>query len=56
MGEVREGYLADLIMIDGDPLADLSLFQDPDNIIMVMKDGGYHKTPQPRRRVAAAAE
>ena len=55
MGEVREGYLADLIMIDGDPLADLSLFQDPDNILMVMKDGGYHKTPQPRRRAAAAA-
>ena len=56
MGEVREGYLADLIMIDGDPLADLSLFQDPDNILMVMKDGGYHKTLQPRRRAAAAAE
>ena len=56
MGEVREGYLADLIMIDGDPLADLTLFQDKNNIIMIMKDGAYHKPPQPRRRVAAAAE
>ena len=60
MGEVKEGYLADLIMIDGDPLADLTLFQDKNNILMVMKDGAYHKPPQPRRgaarRVAAAAE
>ena len=43
MGEVKEGYLADLIMIDGDPLADLTLFQDKNNILMVMKDGAYHK-------------
>ena len=60
MGEVKEGYLADLIMIDGDPLADLTLFQDKNNILMIMKDGAYHKPPQPRRgaarRVAAAAE
>ena len=48
-------------MIDGDPLADLTLFQDKNNILMIMKDGAYHKPPQPRRaaprrRVAAAAE
>ena len=61
MGEVREGYLADLVMIDGDPVEDLTLFQDKDNILMIMKDGAYHKPPGARRRAArrrvpAAAE
>jgi hypothetical protein len=44
-------------MIDGDPLQDVKLFRNRDNILMVMKDGAYHKPPQPRRhepaRVAA---
>jgi imidazolonepropionase-like amidohydrolase len=54
---VKEGYLADLIMIDGDPVKDVTLFQDRDNILMIMKDGAYHKAPEHRRgtpsRVAA---
>jgi imidazolonepropionase-like amidohydrolase len=57
LGLVKDGYLADLIMIDGDPVRDIRLFQDRDNILMVMKDGAYHKGPLPRRsnqsRVAA---
>jgi imidazolonepropionase-like amidohydrolase len=48
LGLVKEGYLADLIMIDGDPVKDLRLFQDRENILMVMKDGAYHKGPIPR--------
>jgi hypothetical protein len=36
---------------------DIKLFQDRDNILMVMKDGAYHKGPIPRSsnqsRVAA---
>ena len=57
MGQVKAGYLADLIMIDGDPLKDLTLFQDRRNILMIMKDGQYHKEPQPpqaSRKVDAA--
>ena len=58
LGRVAPGCLADLLLIDGDPLADLTLFQDAANILMVMKDGAYHKPPQARRRVVrqAAAE
>jgi imidazolonepropionase-like amidohydrolase len=57
MGQVAPGFLADLIMIDGDPLADLTLFQDRDRILMIMKDGRYHKEPQPRQdRQSVAAE
>lgn len=57
LGQVKAGYLADLILIDGDPLEDLTLFQDRRNILMIMKDGKYHKKPrkpQAARRVKAA--
>jgi imidazolonepropionase-like amidohydrolase len=56
LGQVKAGYLADLLMIDGDPLANLALLLDRDRILMVMKDGRYHKPPQApqgRRRTAA---
>jgi imidazolonepropionase-like amidohydrolase len=48
LGQVREGFLADLILVDGDPLQDVTLFQNHDRILMIMKDGAYHKPPQPR--------
>ena len=57
LGQVKAGYLADLLLVDGDPLADVTLLQDKDNLLMVMKDGQYHKAPQRRRaqrRVRAA--
>ena len=58
LGEIKKGYLADLVMIDGDPLDDITLLQDRDNFLMIMKDGAYHKPPEPRRavpgRIAAA--
>jgi imidazolonepropionase-like amidohydrolase len=50
LGLVKEGYLADVIMVDGDPVKDITLFQDRDNILMIMKDGSYHKAPTPRGR------
>ena len=58
LGEIKPGYLADLLLVDGDPSQDVTLLQDADNIVMIMKDGRYHKLPSPRRtaagRVAAA--
>lgn len=40
LGVVREGALADLILVDGDPLADLSLVADPTaNFDLIVKDG-----------------
>ena len=51
IGEVKEGYLADLLLMDGDPIADITLFQDTDNFLMIMKNGEYHKAPQRRRAV-----
>lgn len=40
LGVVREGALADLILVDGDPLADLTLVADPaTHFDLIIKDG-----------------
>ncbi|MFD4604177.1 amidohydrolase family protein [Streptomyces sp. NPDC058464] len=43
LGLVREGYLADLVLVDGDPLADIRILQDRDRLRVIMKDGVLHK-------------
>jgi imidazolonepropionase-like amidohydrolase len=43
IGVVAPGYLADLILVDGDPLADVSILEDPGNFLMIMKGGAFHK-------------
>ena len=46
LGEIKEGYLADLLLVDGDPLANLAVLQDETKLLGVMKDGAFHKDPQ----------
>jgi imidazolonepropionase-like amidohydrolase len=48
LGQVKEGYLADLLLVDGDPLADIAVLQDAKRILMVMKDGAFHREPESR--------
>ncbi len=44
LGVVQEGALADLILVNGDPLADIQLIVDPDkNFLVIMKDGQVAK-------------
>jgi len=45
LGAIREGYLADLLLVDGDPLANLSILRDPKRLLAVMKDGAFVKAP-----------
>jgi imidazolonepropionase-like amidohydrolase len=45
LGQVRPGYLADLILVDGDPLADITLLQDRSALRAIMKEGRFHKAP-----------
>ena len=45
LGQVREGYLADLLLVDGDPVADITILQDGRRILAVMKDGRFAKEP-----------
>ena len=40
LGVVEEGALADLLLVDGDPLANIKLVADPaQNFVVIMKDG-----------------
>lgn len=44
LGVVKEGALADLILVNGDPLADIGLLADPArNFAMIVKDGALVK-------------
>ncbi|WP_102142791.1 metal-dependent hydrolase family protein [Mycobacterium hubeiense] len=44
LGTVEQGALADLLLVDGDPLADLNLVADPArNFKIIMKDGKVYK-------------
>ncbi|PTX06803.1 hydrolase [Achromobacter mucicolens] len=50
LGVVREGALADLLLVDGDPIADISLIGDPEkNFLVIMKDGVIYKDAVPAR-------
>jgi imidazolonepropionase-like amidohydrolase len=49
LGVIEPSALADLLLVDGDPLADITVLQDRDAIRMIMKDGALHKTPQKGR-------
>jgi imidazolonepropionase-like amidohydrolase len=49
LGVVEEGALADLLLVDGNPLENLDLVADPDrNFLVIMKDGKVYKDTQPR--------
>ncbi|MFB4202543.1 Imidazolonepropionase [wastewater metagenome] len=48
LGQVRPGFLADLILVDGDPLKDIRILQDHDRLLAIMKDGQFHKAPSAR--------
>lgn len=44
LGVVKEGALADLLLVDGDPLSQLDLLADPDkNLLLIVKDGRIQK-------------
>ena len=44
LGVVEEGALADLLLVDGDPIADITLVADPaKNFVVIMKDGKIYK-------------
>lgn len=44
LGAVEEGALADLLLVDGDPIANINLVADPNkNFVVIMKDGKVYK-------------
>jgi imidazolonepropionase-like amidohydrolase len=44
LGVIEEGALADLLLVDGDPLQNLQLIANPSkNFLVIMKDGKIYK-------------
>jgi imidazolonepropionase-like amidohydrolase len=58
LGQVREGFLADLLLVDGDPLADVSILQRQDRLAAILQNGNLYKLDRAMlaRRQARAAE
>jgi imidazolonepropionase-like amidohydrolase len=49
LGVVEEGALADLVLVDGNPLEEIELIADPDrNFLVIMKDGTIYKDTVPK--------
>jgi imidazolonepropionase-like amidohydrolase len=59
LGKVAKGYIADLLLVNGDPVADVRVLQDKDRLVAIMQGGRFHKMALPKsaaRHAANAAE
>ncbi|KAJ9606387.1 hypothetical protein H2200_009348 [Cladophialophora chaetospira] len=46
LGQIRPGYLADCILVDGNPLDDIAILQDHSRLNLIMINGRVHKASQ----------
>jgi imidazolonepropionase-like amidohydrolase len=56
LGMIKPGYLADMLLVDGDPIANIRVLQEKTRLLAIMKDGKFHKAPkmnEQRRRLVA---
>jgi imidazolonepropionase-like amidohydrolase len=45
LGLLKAGYLADVLVVKGDPTLDVSLLEDSANLLSIMQGGRFHKQP-----------
>jgi len=43
VGKIQKGYLADLLLVNGDPTVDVSILLNKDNLRMIIQDGYIYK-------------
>jgi imidazolonepropionase-like amidohydrolase len=46
LGQIKPGFFADMILVDGDPVANIRILQDRKRILAVMKDGEFYRAPE----------
>jgi imidazolonepropionase-like amidohydrolase len=46
LGQIKQGYLADMLLVDGDPIADVRILQDKNRILAIMQDGKFYRAPK----------
>jgi imidazolonepropionase-like amidohydrolase len=57
LGVIEAGALADLVLVDGNPLEDLQLIEDPGkNFLVIMKDGKIYKNMLGHKGTAVEAQ
>lgn len=50
IGTLEEGKFADILVVDGDPLTDIHLLQEPKNICLVIREGKIYVNNMPSRQ------
>jgi imidazolonepropionase-like amidohydrolase len=53
LGLIRPGYIADLLIVEGDPTADVRILQDKANLRSILQAGRFYKAPAPALSQAA---
>lgn len=43
LGQLRDGYLADMLLVRDDPLVHIARLREPDNLLAIMQNGRFHK-------------
>lgn len=43
LGKIQEGFYADCILVDGNPLEDIEILQDHDKLNVIVINGRVHK-------------
>jgi imidazolonepropionase-like amidohydrolase len=51
IGTIEVGKLADILVVNGNPIADIQVLQDPDRLEVIMKDGQIVDTQTPLPKV-----
>jgi imidazolonepropionase-like amidohydrolase len=46
LGQIKAGMLADILLVDGDPTADVTVLQDKTKLSAIMKGGVFRKAPK----------
>ena len=55
LGQIKVGHLADVLLVDGNPLSDVTMLRDKDRLLAIMKDGAFHKEPRKRAKAHQVA-
>jgi imidazolonepropionase-like amidohydrolase len=54
LGLIKEDYLADLLIVEGDPIQDISILQDASRLLVIMQGGKAYKNTIRERLMRAA--
>jgi imidazolonepropionase-like amidohydrolase len=54
LGLIKENYLADLLIVEGDPIQDISILQDTSRLLVIMQGGNAYKNTIGERFMRAA--